>query len=189
MARYTDKKERLIKAADLLFLLKGLSDTTLADIAGNSGVPLGNVYYYFKTKMAIVSDIIKLRHKLLQDILARIEAENTTPVLQLKTFIKQFLNLTEEAEQDFGVMLTVLWQELSREGGQLFTEFLPSSEVVLDWCAKKFEALGKSNQAREYSIALLSFLQGANLMRKDPKAKQWLPQQANFIEQAVGIAG
>lgn len=60
MARkVSNKRERLLKAADELFLQKGTDLTTLADIAHASDVPLGNVYYYFKTKGEIISDVNK----------------------------------------------------------------------------------------------------------------------------------
>ena len=44
------KRERLVGAAcDLVYRL-GAERTTLADIARAADVPLGNVYYYFRTK-------------------------------------------------------------------------------------------------------------------------------------------
>ena len=49
----SDKRTRLIEAADKLVQLQGFSQTTLADIAKKADVPLGNVYYYFKTKEEI----------------------------------------------------------------------------------------------------------------------------------------
>ena len=44
------KRERLIAAAAQRIYEQGVEKTTLADIAAAAGVPLGNVYYYFKTK-------------------------------------------------------------------------------------------------------------------------------------------
>ena len=49
-ARRNDKRERLIEAADKLIYEQTFHTTTLADIAKLADVPLGNVYYYFKTK-------------------------------------------------------------------------------------------------------------------------------------------
>lgn len=48
-----DKRARLVDTAARLVHAQGFDRTTLADIAHASGVPLGNVYYYFKTKEAI----------------------------------------------------------------------------------------------------------------------------------------
>jgi AcrR family transcriptional regulator len=44
------KREALVLAAAELFWMRGFEASSLADIAEASGVPLGNVYYYFKTK-------------------------------------------------------------------------------------------------------------------------------------------
>ncbi|TCK18145.1 TetR family transcriptional regulator [Thiogranum longum] len=52
MAGISDKRERLISAADKLILQQGFKQNTLADIANDARVPLGNVYYYFKIKLA-----------------------------------------------------------------------------------------------------------------------------------------
>ena len=49
MPRKTDKRVRLIDAAKVLIHQQGFNLTTLADIAQEADVPLGNVYYYFKT--------------------------------------------------------------------------------------------------------------------------------------------
>src|SRR3990167_1531110 len=61
MPRKTDKRVRLIEAAKVLIHQKGFNLTTLADIAQEADVPLGNVYYYFKTKEAIGSAVIEKR--------------------------------------------------------------------------------------------------------------------------------
>ena len=49
-ARRNDKRERLVQAADKLIYEQTFHTTTLANIAKLAEVPLGNVYYYFKTK-------------------------------------------------------------------------------------------------------------------------------------------
>ena len=50
--RETGKRERLVTAARRVLYEHGLEKTTLADIAAAADVPLGNVYYYLKTKDA-----------------------------------------------------------------------------------------------------------------------------------------
>ncbi|MBT3413924.1 MAG: TetR/AcrR family transcriptional regulator, partial [Nitrospina sp.] len=46
----SDKREKLVQSAGKLFHQVGFNQTSIADIAEDSGVPLGNVHYYFKTK-------------------------------------------------------------------------------------------------------------------------------------------
>ena len=55
----TGKRARLVAAACQLVHQQGVESTTLADIAQAGGVPLGNVYYYFKTKNDIVRAVVE----------------------------------------------------------------------------------------------------------------------------------
>ena len=66
MPRATDKRERLVDAAVTLFHHRGYGQTSLSDIAEQSGVPLGNVYYYFKTKADVLYYIVD---RVLDDLL------------------------------------------------------------------------------------------------------------------------
>jgi AcrR family transcriptional regulator len=56
--RRQDKRERLIAAACQVMYAQGVEKTTLADIAAAAGIPLGNVYYYFKTKDHLLQAVI-----------------------------------------------------------------------------------------------------------------------------------
>ena len=49
-----DKRQRLVEGARLVLHQQGVEKTTLADIAQAADVPVGNVYYYFKTKDELV---------------------------------------------------------------------------------------------------------------------------------------
>src|ERR1700730_7456543 len=62
MARtHIDKRSRLVSAAVGLAYQNGFEATSLADIAREAKVPLGNVYYYFKTKDEIGEAIVEMR--------------------------------------------------------------------------------------------------------------------------------
>jgi TetR/AcrR family transcriptional regulator, transcriptional repressor for nem operon len=62
MARtHIDKRSRLVSAAVGLAYQNGFGATSLADIAREAEVPLGNVYYYFKTKDDIGDAVVELR--------------------------------------------------------------------------------------------------------------------------------
>jgi AcrR family transcriptional regulator len=67
-----DSRTRLSQAAEKTTDLYGFGSTSIADIAKEAGVPLGNVYYYFKTKDdiggAIVEPHVSRFKKLLQEL-------------------------------------------------------------------------------------------------------------------------
>src|SRR5260221_8253995 len=58
---HIDKRWRLVSAAVGLAYQNGFGATSLADIAREAQIPLGNVYYYFKTKDEIGEAIVELR--------------------------------------------------------------------------------------------------------------------------------
>ena len=65
------KRERLIEAAQTLFYHQGVNRTTLADIAQQAHVPLGNIYYHFRTKEALVEAVIEAHEQELQSMFAQ----------------------------------------------------------------------------------------------------------------------
>jgi AcrR family transcriptional regulator len=58
MEKRPGKRERLVKSAQALIHEQGAHRTTLADIAERAEVPLGNVYYYFKSKDELIGAVL-----------------------------------------------------------------------------------------------------------------------------------
>ena len=80
------KRERLVVAARVAFHRQGVENTTLADIAGEADVPVGNVYYYFKTKDDLVEAAIDSQMKDIEELLQSLD-ELRTPQARLKGLI------------------------------------------------------------------------------------------------------
>src|SRR6266545_2976132 len=57
----TDKRTRLIETAMKLAYKQGFRESSLADIAKAAHVPVGNVYYYFKTKEELGKAVVERR--------------------------------------------------------------------------------------------------------------------------------
>jgi AcrR family transcriptional regulator len=62
-----EKRDSLIGAATTLFHRKGFEHTSLSDIAEAAHVPLGNVYYYFKTRGELLKAVTENRIAGLQE--------------------------------------------------------------------------------------------------------------------------
>jgi len=56
-----DKRTRLIETATKLAYRRGFRETSLADIAEAARVPIGNVYYYFRTKKELAEAVVERR--------------------------------------------------------------------------------------------------------------------------------
>jgi AcrR family transcriptional regulator len=61
------KCDRLIEAAKARFYQQGVARTTLADIAQQAQVPLGMVYYHFRTKEALVEAVVQVQKESVND--------------------------------------------------------------------------------------------------------------------------
>src|SRR5689334_25023124 len=81
------KRERLIAAACDLFYRQGIAGTTLAHIAEAADVPLGNVYYYFKTKDDIVAAVVEARTEEIRSATAALQRQHGSPKARLKALV------------------------------------------------------------------------------------------------------
>ena len=81
------KRERLVHAASELVHHQGVEKTTLAEIAEAADVPLGNVYYYFKTKDALIDAVVDAQVQGIEATIASL-ARHRTPKGRLKALIR-----------------------------------------------------------------------------------------------------
>ena len=173
MPRKTDKRVRLIEAAKLLIHKQGFNLTTLADIAQEADVPLGNVYYYFKTKEAIGEAVIEKRAAEYAEMLIKLN-EHTDSLSRLRAFVELG---TEELEliARYGCPVGGLCQELGKQGGPLADQAAKLLHDVLNWAEQQFNVLGFGEKSEELALSLVSSVQGMHLLThtfKDPKMAQ-----------------
>lgn len=179
MAIRNDKRSRLIFAADKLFHEQGINATTLANIAQLAEVPLGNVYYYFKSKESIILAVIDYRKKILQQQFEHLNTI-TDPKTRLHTFIKQDLPNSEQTAS-FGDILTSLCHELSKQTGVITTAASDLMQEIVTWCEQQFIALGKSERATQLALNLIASLQGISLVTATLKNPAIITEQTNLL--------
>ena len=78
------KRERLVAGARDVIHQQGVEKTTIADIAQAAEVPVGNVYYYFKTKDELVGAAIDSHARDVRAMLDSLE-RHRTPQARLKS--------------------------------------------------------------------------------------------------------
>ena len=161
MPRTSDKRDRLIRAADQLILRQGFKQTTLSDIAETSGVPLGNVYYYFKTKEDIGRTIIEDRIGAMQALLRKC-SEREDPKARLYALLDYPLEIRRKLSAN-GCPLGTLSYELSHLNSDLNEFSGKLINVVLDWSTQQFEAVNRAD-ARQLGLQFVSNLQGMSLI-------------------------
>jgi TetR/AcrR family transcriptional repressor of nem operon len=162
------KRERLIAAARQMLYEHGAEKTTLAEIAAAAGVPLGNVYYYFKTKDALVSAVLGALGETYDVMSARLDQE-PTPAGRLKALIGAWVGHRDELAS-FGCPVGSLSSELDKRDDALRAQAAAVMAKLIDWSQAQFRAMGRAD-ARELAVALVAAYQGiavvANTLR-DP---------------------
>lgn len=140
-ARGADKRRRLTAAAARILHEQGVERTTLADIARVADVPVGNVYYYFKTKDELVRAALSEHSAGLDELTGRLE-ELADPRERLKALIEAWVGQRDVAAR-YGCPTGTLAVELDkRADGTLDAEAGAVIRRLLDWAAQQFRALG-----------------------------------------------
>jgi TetR/AcrR family transcriptional regulator, transcriptional repressor for nem operon len=156
-----NKRERLVDAACQTVYQQGIEKTTLADIAATAGIPVGNVYYYFKTKQDIIQAVVESHLREAHTMLAAIEDGQDDPRDRLKTLFGTLAGQKDLIAR-YGCPHGSLCLELDkRADGPGLAEQLMREPV--DWIARQFLAIGRPD-ARELAIHLLARYQGTALL-------------------------
>jgi AcrR family transcriptional regulator len=94
LGRQPGKRERLVAGAREVIHQQGVEKTTIADIALAAEVPVGNVYYYYKTKDELVVAAIDSHARDVRAMLESLE-RHRTPQARLKALVRA---LTDQRE-------------------------------------------------------------------------------------------
>src|SRR5438067_13558504 len=112
-----DNRARLLQAAEKTTYRYGFGNTAIADIAKEARVPLGNVYYYFKTKDEIGNAIIDLRIERLGKLLQELD-QLGSPKERLCGFVQVKIKNREQLAR-LGCPVGTLCSELHKRGGRV----------------------------------------------------------------------
>src|SRR5688572_27816338 len=91
-----NKRDRLIESAATLFHHNGTASTSLADIAKHADIPIGNVYYYFKTKEELALAAINKRKEQFSAAYTLLEDNIADPRQRVIEAIRYFDKVGEE---------------------------------------------------------------------------------------------
>jgi len=164
MSRATvgDKRARLVDAAAKLVHEQGFHRTTLADISDESGVPLGNLSYYFKTKDAIGEAVVD-RLACAYDALRESWESTPDPRDRLTSFIQMTMDNRDVLSRS-GCPVGTLCAELGKEGGAVADSATRVLGELLGWIEAQFRLLGKGAASADLANHLLSAIQGTSLL-------------------------
>ncbi|GGX67505.1 TetR family transcriptional regulator [Streptomyces hiroshimensis] len=161
-AQAADKRRRLTAAAAQVLHEQGVERTTLADIARAADVPVGNVYYYFKTKDELVQAALS-EHSAHLDQLTNQLDQLPDPLDRLKALIETWVAQRDTAAR-YGCPTGTLAVEVDkRANGTLDAEAGAVIRRLLDWAGHQFRALGLPDPD-DLAVTLISGYQGMSLL-------------------------
>ncbi len=77
----------LVEAAAQLFSTGGYKATSIADVAASAGIPVGNVYHYFRTKAALADAVADMFHEETGAMLDGVRRQSEDPRVRLKVLV------------------------------------------------------------------------------------------------------
>lgn len=115
MAKQNEKRDVLIATAAGLFWRQGYTVTSLADIATHSGVPLGNIYYYFKSKAELARGVADIFVTETEGMLVEITEADQNPRTRLQLLIEKLTqSLKSRVEHGCPIALESATFDMSR---------------------------------------------------------------------------
>jgi TetR/AcrR family transcriptional repressor of nem operon len=153
-----DKRTRLIETAMKLAYRKGFRETSLANIAEAAHVPVGNVYYYFKTKEELGEAVVERRLAQFREFREEMD-RLSSPKERLFAFVESIHGNREQLARG-GCPLGGLCSELHKEGGALAKKSAALFTEPMGWLEEQFRAAGHEEDARELSVRLFCAFQG-----------------------------
>src|SRR6266568_9303875 len=176
------KRPRLIAAASQLLHQRGVEKTTLADIAQAADVPVGNVYYYFKTKDELVQAAIDAQAQDIETALASLD-NHRSPKARLKAFVK-LLTAQREVAARYGCPHGTLCSELNKRDDDLGQAGTKLMQLWIDWAEEQFRATGRRD-ARDLAVALIASYQGIMLLTNTFRQPELIVREARRLDRWI----
>jgi TetR/AcrR family transcriptional regulator, transcriptional repressor for nem operon len=177
-----DKRQRLVVGAREVIHRQGVEKTTIADIAQAADVPVGNVYYYFKTKDELVAAAIESHAR---DVRALLESLETgrSPQARLKALVRE-LTAQRELAARYGCPLGTLCSELDKRTDGLDSTCAQLLELPIDWAENQFRLLGRRD-ARDLAVALIASYQGIALLTNTFRDPELMARESRRLERWI----
>jgi AcrR family transcriptional regulator len=175
-------RERQVVGARDVIHQQGIEKTTFADIARAADVPVGNVYYYFKTKDDLVRAAIDSRMSEARTLLDSLD-KHRTPQARLKALVRELTDRSELAAQ-YGCPMGSLCSELEKRADDLDGACAHLLELPIDWAERQFRAMGRRD-ARDLAVALIASYEGIALITNTFRDPELMAREARRLERWI----
>jgi TetR/AcrR family transcriptional regulator, transcriptional repressor for nem operon len=178
------KRDRLIAGARETIYRQGFEATTIADIAEASDVPLGNVYYYFKSSPKTSSPPLQSTPtpgKPRAAVAARVAAPY--PQARLKTLVRLIVSQPDQVAL-YGCPRGSLCSELGKQDNDLARAGRALTHTAIAWIEQQFKAMGRRD-ARDLAFALLASYEGTELLANTFRDPDLMVREGHRLERWI----
>ena len=176
------KRVRLVEGTRQLLHHQGVEKTTFADISRVADVPVGNIYYYFKTKDDLVEAAIASHLHDINTLLDSLERHHN-PQARLKAFIRALVSRRDTAAR-YGCPHGTLCSELDKRDDPLASSAVTLLQPTVDWVEQQFTAMGR-HDARDLAMALIASYQGISLLANTYRDPNLMRREARRLERWI----
>jgi AcrR family transcriptional regulator len=157
--------------------------TTLADIAQAADVPLGNVYYYFKTKDDIVAAVVQTRAQEMESALAELERRHRSPKARLKGLVRLLADRSDSIAQH-GCPHGTLCSELAKRSGGPDPLTASLMQIPIGWAEEQFRSMG-CRDAHDLAVEMVALYQGSAVLTSALREPDLMTRQARRLEKWI----
>jgi AcrR family transcriptional regulator len=177
------KRDRLVAGARETIYRQGVEATTIADIAEASDVPVGNVYYDFKSKDELVAAAIDSYAQESHERLSALEQRHRTPRARLKALVRMLVSRSDQIVL-YGCPRGSLCSELDKEDSDFAQAGRELMRAPTDWIEQQFKAMG-SRDARDLAVALLASYEGIALITNTLRDPEVMIREGRRLERWI----
>jgi AcrR family transcriptional regulator len=144
--------------------------------------PVGNVYYYFKTKDELVAAAIDSHTQDFQAMLDSLQSHRSPPT-RLKALVRELTSHRELAAR-YGCPLGSLCSELDKQTDGLDRTCAELLQLPIEWAERQFRQLGRRD-AGELAFALIASYQGIALLTNTFRDPELMHREALRLERWI----
>lgn len=122
-------RDRLIEVARQLFLIKGIENTTMLDIANAAEQGRRTVYTYFKSKNEIYSAVIEQESEKYVEALRDVAQSALEPEKKLETYLRTLFSVLQSRTAPTITSLLGAWVKLDFQHAQKMRNAIAAKEV------------------------------------------------------------
>lgn len=182
----TDSREKILRAASMLFQIKGFNATGLNEILKESDSPKGSLYYYFPNgKEELALESLKIAIETIEKRLQATLAKHSNPIEAIQSIIENIIeDLKKDGKlKDISISLIALETYLSIEPLRKACEL--AFITIQNMYTKKLLESGLSEEiAQELGIFIQVSIEGAitaSVTEKNPTALLAVSKQIGIL--------